>query len=426
MGIQNGLQVILQTKRDDGSFDCEGFIGLPILDPCQVVLASDDTVQAHGWADQLRQGLTNEILSLTDDAHGCGVPCQGLISNPVGCHAREEPSCQRLMVYFIDDTTPPDLPSEVDLWHQSGLPIIPVIRSTADLGNALPVELSRRNVMHWGGAPGEIVPTILAQSGLTAEEFKIFISYRQDDATALANQLFHALSEQKFDVFLDRFSGSPGQDFVVQLTEALAEMSFLLVLESSDIRQSSWTTYEINFAKSHELGLLALTMPGGDRLTDLMGNDRRHAPGKSAFTSTGTDAELQDAPLSELVNRVKQEHGRSFVSRRRYLRDTMRDALLSEGVLNQSYQAGGVLRVDRGINAPYSIFLSPRPAGLVEFHRTAIGRDGAGLGIVIGPQQFLVNIRQARRAWLSDVSGLRLFDESEIQSVARNISSGAL
>ena len=66
----------------------------------------------------------------------------------------------------------------------------------------------------------------------------------------------------RFDVFLDRFALPPGEDFQKRLDEDLGDKAFVVLLESSDLRNSPWVQHEITYAHSHRIEVLALTLPG--------------------------------------------------------------------------------------------------------------------------------------------------------------------
>jgi hypothetical protein len=50
----------------------------------------------------------------------------------------------------------------------------------------------------------EAVPFLLGAAELIYKDYRIFISYRQEDGQTHADDLFSALSYAGFDVFLDR------------------------------------------------------------------------------------------------------------------------------------------------------------------------------------------------------------------------------
>jgi hypothetical protein len=421
MLLQNGLQVVLQTTRGT-DYDCEGFIGLAVADPCQIVIACDGSTAALATARRLGASLRAEILRLGPGAGSGRMPCRSTISDPGSCHAYGVTECLKVMAYVLQNPRAKSLRPDVDMWVRDGHTVVPVAPQGTNLAAVLPRPLAQHNAALWANDVAEVLPVILAHARLTSEESALFVSYRRDDATALADQLFHRLSEDGFDVYLDRFRGTPGRDFVVQLTEALADKAFVLVIESPNILMSSWTLREVDFAKSHQLGIMSLQMPGGQQLPSI-DPGRRYAPPASDFSGTGRSMTLASARLEALAARVKLEHGRALAERRRYLRDTMRDAMLLEGVTCANVLPGGLLHAPHpaGSHTGYAVLLTPRPPTLADFHTTHTRRPGGSVGIVVGPQLNLPSQRQARVQWLAGVSSLQAVDESRIACIARGL-----
>ncbi len=275
-----------------------------------------------------------------------------------------------------------------------------------------------------------MVPTILATAGITSEDFRVFISYKRLDALPLADQLFRALTEAGFDVFLDRFSIEAGANFQARLTQELADKSLMLLLESEHVGESEWTQVEIAFAKKHELGLVSVLLPGGKRLADVDRDARIEFPDAADWVGGGP--ELQPHALKEVVLRVREEHGKAMARRRGRIRDSMRGAL---ALLNIPASVGpdGLLECEAH-GKRYALWLTPRPPDLLDFHfahcRVEPPRPGPGAvprkGVVVGPTAALETMRMARTNWLADRCQFLCFDEAHITRVAADIARGAL
>ena len=82
--------------------------------------------------------------------------------------------------------------------------------------------------------------------GLVEQERKVFLSYRQIESTQLAVQLHTELVRCRFDVFLDRFTLPPGADFQARLDEDLGDKAFVVLLESSHLRSSRWSSTRLH------------------------------------------------------------------------------------------------------------------------------------------------------------------------------------
>jgi hypothetical protein len=143
---------------------------------------------------------------------------------------------------------------------EAALPILPVVVGSEY--ELLPGLVEALNAMSLGQGQDEVVAAILRMLGLAEAERRVFISYRRQDTTPLAEQLRHALLDRGFDVFIDRFAIAPGDDVQRRIDIELGDKAFVLVLESPTIRESSWIQHEIDYAVEHRLGLHSLIVPG--------------------------------------------------------------------------------------------------------------------------------------------------------------------
>ena len=89
----------------------------------------------------------------------------------------------------------------------------------------------------------------------------MFLSYRRTDGSHLAQQLRHALLDERWDVFLDSFSVPPASDFQHRLYQDLADKAFVLLVETPDVTGSEWVEHEVAFAHTHRLGFMSLALP---------------------------------------------------------------------------------------------------------------------------------------------------------------------
>ncbi|MEM7391306.1 MAG: toll/interleukin-1 receptor domain-containing protein, partial [Verrucomicrobiota bacterium] len=94
---------------------------------------------------------------------------------------------------------------------------------------------------------------------------KVFISYRRDDATGVANQLFEQLSHRGYWVFLDTASIDSGVDFQDALWARMADVDLLVFLDTPRALSSRWVYQELARAHNLGLGVLQLVWPGHSR-----------------------------------------------------------------------------------------------------------------------------------------------------------------
>lgn len=431
--LGSGIQVVLQTEMIGGEFKCEGFDGIPVVNPCFIAVATSGSRQSLQWAAELRRELALAIFNLSATCRYVDpMPCRGVSPGPMGCHAHRKANCRKLLV-LVGDATDGFRGSSrgvVRSWPGSDpkYAVLPVLPAGANVQRSLPRRVRHINAAFWQNSVVQVIPSVLAAVGLAARDFKVFVSYRRAEAQALSDQLFDALSRENFDVFLDRFRIDPGIDFQARLTQELADKAMVLILESPGILQSPWTRYEANFALMHRLGVLALNVPGGTEIDDIDSNARMALTAED-LRRRRSGYLLKKAALRRVVDRVKQAHGEALFRRREYLRGNMCAALTWFGVSDQRIGSEGLLHArSRGGRRPreYAVWLTPRPPHLDDFYLTDVNRSRPAEGVVVGPVGSLENLRRTAIEWLANSSGVRCFDETQILTVASGIAGGTL
>jgi hypothetical protein len=425
--LQNNLQIILQTEVNGARLHCEGFLGIPVVNPCFIAMVTPGSPSSREYMGQLRQELLSAFLNLGASAQMGNAPCGGEIGNFFGCHAHGVNICQKLLVLVGDDSTSftgVNWLKELAEWSQRTQAdptyrILPVFPHGTAVATLLPSFLHHINSAFWTNTITEIVPQILSAVGLTAQDFRIFISYRTSDSQNLAEQLFDALSHHNFDVFLDRFRIPPSVNFPLRLLQELADKSMVLLIESPNIWQSIWTRLEITFAKLLRLGLLSLQLPGGVTLP-LIDPDERETLSPGDFDPAKSNY-LTQAALERVISQIKHEHGSALIRRREFLREAMKNALSYCGVSSPSLEADGLMRVKTAKD--YAVWLTSRPSEVADFQVTHTNLRSSEQGIIIGPAMFEA-ARISRLDWLSNVSRIRNVDEGQMFNAAYDIARG--
>lgn len=116
MGLQGGAQLIFQCERSDGTFDCLGFTGVPIVNPILLVLCSAGTPQAKSNLALLNGELLARLQTLFPKLKSVPLPCQGVIYSPDECHALQEPYCQKVLVIAGDKSVPLSMRPYYNAW----------------------------------------------------------------------------------------------------------------------------------------------------------------------------------------------------------------------------------------------------------------------------------------------------------------------
>lgn len=166
--------------------------------------------------------------------------------------------------------------------------------------------------------PDETAAKVLKLLGLAEDDQRIFISYRQLDAAHIVEQLRHAFLDERWDVFLDRFSIPPGVNFQERLDKELADKAFVLLVESPEVSTSKWVEHEVAFALIRKLGLLALTLPTvkSEELHPAIQETLRLRLTASDFCLQGPQPRLAADALKRVVEEIDRRHSEAFTLRR--------------------------------------------------------------------------------------------------------------
>jgi hypothetical protein len=169
----------------------------------------------------------------------------------------------------------PDLEAFVRRVAEQKLPLVPVVENlnTFDFAS-IPANFSaigERNAE--GLQPGDgrrVVEAVRNYLGLEVslrEQRKVFISYRRSDAEATAEQIFEDLWAAKYFTFLDKNQLPAGEVVQSRVMSSLAEMDFVLLIDSPDAGRSPWVMAEVTYALERGIPVCAVGLdPSGTTL----------------------------------------------------------------------------------------------------------------------------------------------------------------
>lgn len=106
-----------------------------------------------------------------------------------------------------------------------------------------------------------LVGNILGGLDLLRSTRRVFISYRREESSKVAIQLFEALEKNGFDVFLDTHSIRPGESFEEESWHRMADTDIAILLNTPGFLKSEWTAKELAKANSMMIGILQLIWP---------------------------------------------------------------------------------------------------------------------------------------------------------------------
>lgn len=428
--LQQNLELIVQYP-ESGGYLCRGFVGLHLAVPAYVVF-DGAAPSDQGLSSQLGQAFCAELLRHVGVQEHATMPCTG-IRSAVSCHAMREPSCRKLLVCSSGIVTATGgggfpSPSAKQKWlhnaSDASWEVVPVIPQGAAPAQYLPAAWRGINTCFWNGDQTAVLGPVMQRIGLTTEDSRLFISYVRQDSTAIADQLFEALTKEGFDVFLDRCSVPVGVQFQERLMQDLCDKAIVVLLNSTGVVKSKWVEAEIATVKAYRLGLLDVRFPGVPERPDidtdltevLAPADLVPAGGQYAVGANCLSANA----LTNIVQRIKMIHGRALHRRRYELIDSFAAALVASGKSAQLTPEGTFL-VGTGPDAVVGLSVrTPELGDFCALHQRG-GISSALPGYLISPAPLFLAQRQAQVSWLGGLSNISHVNEAEMLKLAQKI-----
>lgn len=407
------LQMATKSRRE-----CIRFGGIPVVRPVHICIVVDPSAN-DPFAEQVFERLKATLSRLSGSVgDGCGGP---LLTD---CMARGEPACRSILVLFAG-AQPVSHATQtlMNQWESTGRAsgvVLPVLPPGVSPAAVLPWRFHQRIVLFRLPVVGELAADVLRFAGIGAGDYRLFISYRRDDAMELAEALHDEFTHEGFEVFLDRFRGSAGVPFPPLLRRELMGKGVVLVIESVDIRNSRWTLSEVAFARNARLGLVALAMPGAAPLSAI-GSANRVRPGGWIATPSGRQT-LDPSGLLEVVAFVRERYAAQSLKRRIRLENVLHFALAEKQL--QAKAEGGATFSIQG-KGEYIVHLSPRLPELSEVRRAAtVARPLSAVPVLIGASRLLPPEDRADFEWMAGELGVALSPEIRMRRLAAAFASG--
>ncbi len=377
--------------------DCTRFSVPGLPRPCRVLIYVCDsaaTSLAKRTHVEIDTALGSRVGATTNVCNGPGM---------WGCMTWEETSCLQILVPIVGTRLSPSVETEIRNWlSQAGRLAIVLPALMPGLGHDTAFAgcseiVSRLNSVSAVGGPNHLA-TLIMQRAFSYEKPGLFISYRRSEAGALVDQLYDEFGRRGFRVFLDRFSGSPGRCFPEELAEEMADKAVLLVIETPNILASRWTLWEVSFARSYGLGLVALQFPSAPLL------NRIHA-------------RLPISPSAGILSASELQDTLAFVERQQVFASLARRAFFEGLVAGAASTARGKvrehgnglleLRDRRGIS---SAIVSPagRPGRLADVRTIATASAPAIPRLLLGQHRHLPESARSDLNWLAGRTAIEL------------------
>lgn len=408
---KGGWNAILQYF-DAPVGECLRFSDLPILDAMQICVWADSAAPT-GRAKAVYDVLVQRVAPMASAPfHTCGGP------RGVGCMASQEPYCRRILI-AMTGSAPVDasLASEMGGWQRHGPgedTIVPVLPASAKPTTVLGRH-DKTNVLFDQGDAAAIADTVLQRAGFGGVGRRLFVSYRRRESEKIADQLFDRLGRAGYEVFLDRFSGTPGRPFPDELAESIVDKGVVLLLESDDVPNSPWTLAEVGFAFLFRLGLLALNLEAAPRVA-LIGRLDRYSARPGWATSGGQRRlnELGQGDLENVVSFIRARYAQQMMKRRLYLQHLLRWGLRRHRLRPRADGAGMFEVTKKGWPFSYRVALAERAPALADVRRARERTQASDRTVLLGPYPYLAPARRKDFEWLVSNVEVRPMAEGEI------------
>lgn len=143
---------------------------------------------------------------------------------------------------------------------KDGNVVLPIFYNS--FSKEIPSILSNQNALKYDDSlKDKIVNLILESFGKLRNTRKIFISYKRDESTSVAIQLYEALEKNNFDVFLDTHSIKQGEPFQDELWHRMTDCDVIVLLNTNKFLESEWCEKEIAEASVKQIGVIQLVWP---------------------------------------------------------------------------------------------------------------------------------------------------------------------
>ncbi|MFO1398093.1 MAG: toll/interleukin-1 receptor domain-containing protein [Burkholderiales bacterium] len=145
----------------------------------------------------------------------------------------------------------------------ASVPVLPVSSQPTSVSKEIPADLRGLNCVFYRGPGGadRVFGALLGCLGMLPRQRRVFLSYRRNESTPVAIQLFAELSARHYDVFLDTHSIGDGVDFQESLWHSLCDVDVLVMLDTPAYFRSRWTAAEYGRALAKGIGVLSVQWP---------------------------------------------------------------------------------------------------------------------------------------------------------------------
>ncbi len=225
-------------------------------------------------------------------------------------------------VFFGGVSRPLQVDSAATELRNRGVFVLPVVPDVAKYKSCVPESLF--GIHGLAANPGDprmesIAQRVLEELRLTRDKRLVFISYRRDESSGVAEQLYRAFDERAFDVFLDTHSVRGGSEFQSVLWDRMADADILVLIDTPRALSSRWVREELARAQVLGLGVLQVIWPAYGRTLGTEFCEPRYLDSTDLEGTTAgalSDARLKAPTLQSIVSMAEGLRARSLAARR--------------------------------------------------------------------------------------------------------------
>lgn len=228
--------------------------------------------------------------------------------------------------------------SIVDNLMKDGNIVLPIFYDS--FKKEIPEILSNQNGLKYHDSLKEkIVNLILESFGKLRNTRKVFISYKRDESTSVAIQLYEALEKNNFDVFLDTHSIKQGEPFQDELWHRMTDCDVIVLLNTPKFLESEWCEKEVAEASVKQIGVIQLIWPNHklERMAEVcFPRQLKEGDFVDNVFANKDISKLVDKTVIEIVQKVESVRARNLASRQ--------DNLITE-FLNAARKNGKIVNI---------------------------------------------------------------------------------
>jgi len=291
--------------------------------------------------------------------------------------------CRHVAVYLSSEQALKDekCNQKLSLAIEKKIQIIPIIKDECDAPKQVPYDIKNIQAVIWEHGtlvPPRLLSTIFESLGILDKDRKIFISYKRTDATGVAFQLHEGLVKRGFNAFLDKIRVTSPQNIQDEITKAMEETAFILLLHSPEMHESQWITTEIIQALESNMPIVVIhwTNTKQDLPTVV---SKMNPPIVSIEPPIVKNGEIDDSTIKEILCKVEDEHYAGLLRRRREAVNAVKKIAKEKNMDITEYPDWHLILKDRTNKKCKIVAITPRlscPEDLYQLDNIPIPKEG--------------------------------------------------